>query len=300
MGSDTLKLVLPNSKTGTISCSYPNQFNDPYELFLTMNFKQSPELLAYYKEVIGELPQLPVTCFSKNPDVIPMWAHYGHTHKGIVLEFDESKLLEAFPEAKCEDIDYRDKANGLIEDLLHRAFSIGKPRYHFFLQQGVFRTAYFTKHTCWSYEIERRLVVNDEDIKEVNGMKLLNFPVSCVSSIIVGTDASDETKELAKNIADEIDIQYYEMKIGKSSITPYFTNLSEQTFTFNDDSLKEVPNICETCKEPIEDYNETCSWCSINNEMELSAAQNNPLQLMNAAGVLDKWYTSMLDVGKSK
>jgi hypothetical protein len=76
VGSSNLNNVLASAEQVTLKCSYPKDFNDPYELFLTINFNEKPDALAFYSEVIGDLPQLPTTCFSRSPSVIPMWAHY--------------------------------------------------------------------------------------------------------------------------------------------------------------------------------------------------------------------------------
>ncbi len=52
----------------TVKCGTPAEFNDPYELFLTMNFRERPELIAFYSDVIGQLPQLPTTCLRASQD----------------------------------------------------------------------------------------------------------------------------------------------------------------------------------------------------------------------------------------
>ena len=85
LGADVLNIALSKEGVCSFKCSYPKDFNDPYELFLTIDFKQTPELLATYKDTIGELPQLPTSCFSRSPSVIPMWAHYAHNHRGVCL-----------------------------------------------------------------------------------------------------------------------------------------------------------------------------------------------------------------------
>lgn len=298
MGSDTLKVALSEHGQCSFKCSYPRDFNDPYELFLTIDFQQKPELLAYYQEVIGEMPQLPVTCFSKAPNVIPMWAHYGYNHCGIVVEFDETEFLKYYPKARFNNVDYQDEPNSSLEDMLHRAFYIGKPRYHFFLQQGVFSTAYFTKQLCWNYEQERRLVVNQEDIVEVGDIQLLKFPTSCISALIVGSKATDETKIFAASAAKNIAASYYEMKIGKSSTIPFFIDAQEEVCVFSEEGIGKANKVCQLCKEPMVKDDETCAWCSINDDHIQDAAERNPLRMMGAAGVLDKWYKSMLDVGK--
>ena len=86
--------VFESNDTCTIKCSFPKDFNDPYELFLTIDYNQPPDVLAFYKEVIGNIRQLPVTCFSKSPEVLPMWAHYSDNQQGFVVEFDEDLLKQ--------------------------------------------------------------------------------------------------------------------------------------------------------------------------------------------------------------
>src|SRR6202051_1411211 len=90
----------------TLKCSLPKDFNDPYELFLTIDFNQEPDLLAFYADAIGEIPQSPTTCFSRSPAVIPMWAHYAQNHEGFVIEVSEEKLCEMLPEIACGDVSY--------------------------------------------------------------------------------------------------------------------------------------------------------------------------------------------------
>jgi hypothetical protein len=77
-----LEKILRGADRATLKCSYPKDFNDPYELFLTVDFRKRPELLALYQDVIGQLPHIPTTCFSRSPIVIPMWAHYAQNHEG--------------------------------------------------------------------------------------------------------------------------------------------------------------------------------------------------------------------------
>lgn len=186
LGAEVFNLALKDEGVCSFKCSYPKDFNDPYELFLTIDFQQSPEMLATYRDAIGELPQLPTTCFSKSPNVIPMWAHYAHGHRGIVLEFNETAFSESYPDIGFGDVDYLDEAREGLLDMLKRACYIGKPRYYYLLRKGVFSSAYYTKHTHWSYEQERRLVAGVDNVKMVGDLMLLEFPVDFISSVIVG------------------------------------------------------------------------------------------------------------------
>ena len=92
VGSSYLDKIFMTKEHITLKCSYPKDFNDPYELFLTIDFNERPEVLAFYADAVGELPQLHTTCFSRSPAVLPMWAHYAQNLQGLCIEFDE-KLL---------------------------------------------------------------------------------------------------------------------------------------------------------------------------------------------------------------
>ena len=92
IGPEHIDKVFHSSDVVTLKCSLPKEFNDPYELFLTIDFNERPDALAYYADAIGELPQLPTTCFSRSPVVIPMWAHYAQNHQGFAVEFSEDGL----------------------------------------------------------------------------------------------------------------------------------------------------------------------------------------------------------------
>ncbi len=300
MGADVLELALSKEGVCSFKCSYPKDFNDPYELFLTIDYKQAPDLLATYKDTIGELPQLPTTCFSKSPSVVPMWAHYSYNHRGVVIEFDETVFLEKFPDVGFGDVDYRDNPREGLLDLLVRACRIGKPRYHYLLQQGVFNTAYYTKHSCWSYEQERRMVVPEKSINNVNGIMLIEFPVECISSIIVGLRADADTKNKISMLAENIGAEFYEMFIGKTSAVPYFINSDKDSCLFESGSINICDYTCTECGEPLSDDSSICSWCAIQEHHESDASRNNPLRMLQRYGELEDYYKAMHAVTHNK
>lgn len=293
MGADVLEVALSKSGFCSFKCSYPKDFNDPYELFLTIDYKQDPDLLATYRDTIGELPQLPTTCFSKSPGVVPMWAHYSHGHRGVVIEFNETLFLEHFPDVGFGDVDYRDEASEELLDLLVRACRIGKPRYHYLLQRGVFNAAYYTKHSCWFYEQERRLITDDANINKINGIMLIEFPVECISSIIVGLRADEKTKTKVSKLTEDIGAEYYEMLIGKTSATPYFLNSDKDACLHESGSINICEFTCTECGEPLSDEASICPWCAIEEHHELDAARNNPLRMLDQYGKLEGYYKEM-------
>ena len=66
VGASYLDQVVGLDGKVTLKCSHPRDFNDPYELFLAVDGNNDPEALAFYAEVVGDLPQIPTTCFSRS------------------------------------------------------------------------------------------------------------------------------------------------------------------------------------------------------------------------------------------
>jgi hypothetical protein len=290
--------IFSSSENVTLKCALPKDFNDPYELFLTINFDEEPDALAFYADAIGELPQWPTTCFSRSPAVIPMWAHYAENHKGFVLEISEECLAEATPKACFGDVDYKDAPSDDLAEMLHRAFKIGKYRYTYLLNRGVHSAAYFTKLSCWVYEQERRMIVPEENTREVSGLILLDTPSKCVTSIIVGSKATKETKQTLARKAEELGCNYYEIRIGKSSAKPYFVDNEGHPYTF-DNVISPCEQYCETCVEPIAAGTQ-CSWCRIDNEMRQDASSRNPFRILDRVGLLDSYIAGMDEISDGK
>ncbi len=296
IGPDFLEKVFDDNYC-IFKCSYPKDFNDPYELFLTIDFNQEPELLAYYQEVIGELPQKPTTCFSQSPCIIPMWAHYAHNHRGIAVEIDEKKIKNHLPDVRFGDVDYLDEPSNSLLDLLHRAYAIGKPRYHFMLQQRVFSAAYYTKQSFWKYELERRIVASEDSILKRDDLLLLRIPNDCVTSIIVGQLATKTTLKAVSYITDKIGIKFYKLKIGKLTPEPFFVDTDQNTYMFDGNKIVRSQYYCELCGEPTKENN-ICGWCAIQDHHRRIAASNNPFRALAHAGLLDDYYKEMSNTGK--
>jgi len=277
----------------TVKCSQPKDFNDPYELFLTVDFNQRPDVIAFYEEVIGELPQRATTCFSLSPSVLPMWAHYSQNSEGFAIEFDEEKLAEAFPESSIADVDYRDEPQEALTDMLFRASEIGKGRYVFLLQSWVFKSAYFTKTTPWAYEQERRMVLGEAEVQSVGDLLLADVPANCVKSLIFGARSSAELTSLLRDKAAELGCNFYEMKIGKSSALPYFIDSTGSSLEFNGTDFQNCSRSCASCSEPLRKDLKLCAWCQINESHLEAAAQRNPYRIFDRYGLLDSYLDSM-------
>ncbi|MDO9338637.1 MAG: DUF2971 domain-containing protein [Caulobacter sp.] len=283
----------------TIKFSKPKDFNDPYELFLDTDFGGDPEMLAYYAEAIGDLPQLPTTCFSRSPVVMPMWAHYAYNHIGFVIEFSEEAIREEFEESRFDDVKYTDGPSHDFSDLVARILHIGKPRYTYFLQGAVFNAAYFTKSTCWSYEQERRMVVRNSDVITSGDLMLMNISDKCVSSIICGARATLETKDKLQEVAEKFSAEYYELRIGRTSAIPYLVDRRGGIHSFTNSEIEFSKNYCASCSEPIEQDNKECIWCQITDDTKMEAAVRNPFRIIDSYGGLEEYIRQMDAVGRA-
>jgi hypothetical protein len=292
--------VFGESDRVTLKCSYPKDFNDPYELFLTVDFRDRPEVLAFYSEVVGDLPQLPTTCFSRSPIVMPMWAHYAQTLQGFAIEFDETLVAQSFPGSGFGNVGYQNNPSKDLAELLYRAYEIGKPRYLYMLRESVFSSAYYTKAAYWEYEMERRMICHKSDVRESGGAMLLDTPVSAVTALICGPRATPETVAAVQAKATTIGRPYFQVKIGRSSATPYLLDLAGRTFTFDGVSMKLSPWNCLSCREPLATDGEQCSWCQIDDSHRIDAADRNVFRMLDHYGLLDEYIRDMNEIGRRR
>ncbi|MBU1588639.1 MAG: DUF2971 domain-containing protein [Actinobacteria bacterium] len=278
----------------------PTEFNDPFELFLTVDHDSPPATLAFYEEVIGDIELLPTTCFSRRPDVVPMWAHYGQNGRGFVIELDEDGLRAVLGDScVIGDVTYRDSRDEDLAQSLARAQFRQKPRDIYFLRSSVYRAAYFTKASCWSYEKERRLVLNDAtDLVHVDGASLLSIPDHCVTAVILGSSADADTESKLRSYAEKIGCDVYQCKIGRTNMTPYFLAADGSSRVFAEGALSTPEYACEACGEPLIEGNR-CSWCRIEDSDRDLAAASNPWRMLAAHGLLKEYIDSMNSVGKS-
>lgn len=287
--SNNIKYIFADPDCSTIKFSLPADFNDPFELFLTIDFNRGADELAFYLDLIGDGLQFPTTCFSTSPIVVPMWAHYADNSQGFVIEFSETKLMEAFPDARFGNVKYSDVPTKDLSELLARAHQIKKFRYVMWLRQAIFDSAYFTKMLCWSYELERRMIVDREATRVMDEMMLVDIPREAVTAIICGPKASAETAVNLKQIASDVGCRYFELRMGKSSAIPYMIDEHGSPFVTVNDEIREAEFHCEECREPTNDAIRRCSWCEIDDDARERAAGNNSFRLLARLGLLDEY-----------
>jgi hypothetical protein len=298
-GPELFHVVLKD-EGASFKCSLPESFNDPYELFLTVDLSSGAGALACYQEAIGSIPQQPVTCFSRSPAILPMWAHYGKNVEGFVVEIDEDRLREKFPDSVFSDVKYQDDPDEGLTELLYKAHFIGKPRYTYLLQRGVINSAYFTKRSCWSYEMERRMVVGNQEVHAADNLILVDVPKDCITSVIIGARGDVELVAEAMELAKGLGCAYRMMKIGRSSAVPYFVDDDGIPYIFDGDDIVPTTASCENCVEPISTNRERCSWCEITAADRHEAANRNPYRLLDRIGKLDSYISSMDEISRRR
>ena len=298
VGASYLERVFELRNYVTLKCSLPKDFNDPYELFLTVNYREKPEVLAFYADVVGDIPQVPVTCFSRSPAILPMWAHYAESLSGVVLAFDEEKLAASLTDVGFGDIDYRTKPDPDLTEELHRAYHIGKMRYLYFLRKGVFSSAYYSKAMHWSYENERRMLLGEKNMRHSSSLLLADVPHGCLTAIISGPRSSSKTLELVAEKCTAAKCRSYQLRIGRSTSDPYFVDDSGVAHIFKRQVLARAPKVCASCGEPVPAKAKTCSWCRITNDHKIEAAQRNMFRVLAHYGKLEEYIAGMDEIGR--
>ncbi len=273
----------------SIKCSLPQDYNDPYELFLGIDLDQGPELLATYSEVVQEIPSQLTTCFSKSPVVAPMWAHYADNHRGFVIGFDVARFQETFQELLVREISYLE---GPSEDLVRFAQMAAyrkKPRDAMHLRDAVRYHSYFSKYQEWSYEQEVRTVNFEDYVEDIGGHKVLYVPKQCIAAVIAGAKSTDKTKAALSEAATELEADFYNEKIGRSFPTPYLVGVTGTASVFTKGGIAAPEGTCEECSEPLKSNGKRCAWCSIDDADRMNAATNNPLRMLDSHGLLERY-----------
>lgn len=135
-----------------------------------------------------------ILCFSKINNNLLMWSHYSDSHRGIVLEFDEShpffRQIDNPSITSIIEIDYTDKRPEIVFD-----------KFELTLEESLeyAKKIFFTKAVQWSYEEEFRLVkpiIGKEKLGNLdrNGFDIfvMDFPEECLTGMIFGSKMKKE------------------------------------------------------------------------------------------------------------
>lgn len=220
--------AVENITDGNIVLSNPLDFNDPYDLYYTLDWnelmftsnrverfrrkqalknkviqEECNRILQETREdiekiIIQEKQDVFISCFSTVPTSILMWGHYADCHRGYCAEYNVEDILSLCEEKNIIffDVDYS-------KEMVKIGVSGDKK------QQ--FISAFFVKYIDWQYEHEWRLFkidVNKLDVEECANSDYGKIIYKGIkpSRIILGTNMLEQNKEKIKNICQENNI----------------------------------------------------------------------------------------------
>jgi len=284
---DAAPKVFENADELSIRFGLPSTYNDPYELFLKPDSPlESEEQRAFYDYFLGKVVEAPVACFSRRPDSLVMWAHYGREAAGVCLAFDEDALVDQLPVAWISDIEYTDGPALIDAGIINHAYMTGKRRHTIWLLAAAHRAAYFRKRIDWQYEAERRIVVPPDAIEDRNGILLGRFKPEALRHIILGPKTPPPVRELCRARAEEWGFPLVELRVGKRTFTPFFSSADAETTVWSGTNFVAVDGVCEECGEPagLSD-SVVCEWCSISEEARRTGPRRSMLTATLAYGI---------------
>ena len=159
------------------------------EQFAIAVHKMTESLNATAKSLILKHPEqisedFGLLCFSKTHSSVEMWTHYGDNHRGIVVEFDSSKLANL----RLWDVNYAKHRISIPLDDIWK-----------FDDRKSFAEEVLThKSDAWAYEQEVRSLVwiHDLEAVEIRGRAepVIPFPCSAVTRVFLGYRCPESTE----------------------------------------------------------------------------------------------------------
>jgi len=244
--------MLPAPGSLSLRFSSPRDYNDPYELFLQPDSALDDEdEAAFYEYFLGHVVSLPVTCFSRRPDLVTMWAHYSAEGSGVCVAFDEDRLADEFEFAFVDDVAYSETPAQIPTHMITWALTTGKRRHALRMLEVGHKAAYFVKRADWNYEQERRLVVLPNELEQRARRWVKNVDPKVVSTLILGARVSKATRTVCMDWARDSGAQILQLQIGRRSYMPFFKSTEGRTLVWSGSEFIEPEETCEECCEPI-------------------------------------------------
>lgn len=168
-----------------------NKFND--ERLVDMNRKYSDVLQKGNK----------IYCLCEEVYSMLMWSHYANNHEGFALEYN-------FNEMPVSDVRPRSLWPVIYENRLHDiSLYLQEHRRNGFFNQFIGILAAIHKAADWKYEKEWRMIYPLGTSHSSN-----NFPVPTPKALYLGSKISDGDKLTLTRIANEKNIDVYEMELA--------------------------------------------------------------------------------------
>jgi hypothetical protein len=139
---------------------------------------------------------LGVLCLSESSRSLLMWAHYADSHRGFVVQFDETS---PFFDRRVSDKDE-------LRHLRRVTYSSERPSLTLSELEDV--SVFLVKSIEWEYEVEWRMIMPLADASHVLGtgpeaIHLYSFPASAVTSVILGCRMSEAKRSEIQSLLAE-------------------------------------------------------------------------------------------------
>ena len=143
-----------------------------------------------YEQEINDLRKnMGVLSLAEKNDNLLMWAHYADSHKGMCLEFS-TELSHNGAENRLKDKEFTNKV-----DYNDNYPSIAEMKIFDQPQSSMQKHLFLQKATCWEYEEEWRLLMED-------GGRAVTYPGK-LTGIIFGAKADQKMVEEVKNATED-------------------------------------------------------------------------------------------------
>lgn len=215
---------------GTMKFSSPDEFNDPFDCLpdkdvdsYVRRFEKDPELKRQVRERMGLSPgdwianrkklvarlrnefaqgthddlirdRLGICCLTRNPVNLLMWAHYGYSHKGFVVEFSVPVHFEPHEIRQDPFFDVRVLASLPVK------YTEDKPMVSALdSTDDNIEKEFYVKSKAWEYEKEYRVLSRDlgPGIHQYHRDRIL-------SSVIAGCRMTADDRQVLQNAVDTL------------------------------------------------------------------------------------------------
>jgi hypothetical protein len=173
-----------------------------FEAQMIRDGRATPEFAAILRQAIEgayaerrqvQLEQRGTVCLSARNDHILMWSHYADGHRGLCLEFSTSEE----PFAKARPVEYSSVVPSInAMDLLERDDGV-----------DLFKALILTKHSCWSYEEEYRLLHAEAD-------KVYGYHHRLLTAVYFGAKMPQEHRSILATLLHGSGTRLFEMHIS--------------------------------------------------------------------------------------
>jgi len=186
-------LIAPKLNAAFMTDGEPNDlFRDQLEEVISTG--------SWRDEVEKARARVGIACLSAKNDDLLMWGHYADGHRGFCLEFDASTE----PFSKALAVAYQDTEPEMspLDVLDHEADD----------NERVIRAMLSTKHTCWRYEQEWRLIHEQSSVA-------FQYPAESLTRLYIGASMPSGMKAVIAQLLHGASVELFEMKRGSGGFT---------------------------------------------------------------------------------